>query len=60
MRSRDEAITLAVAGFVFVTFLVVLVLDTLALWLAWGVASVAIAGVALVRYNWGLDPPDVD
>ena len=60
MLSRDEAVTVAVASFVFVTFFVVLWLDTLVLWLVWGVVSVAIAGVTLVRYNWGFDPPDVE
>ena len=60
MHSRDETVALAVAAFVFVTFVVVLWLDTLVLWLVWGVVSVAIAGVTLVRYNWGFDPPDVE
>lgn len=57
MLTRDEIVVVGVACFVAGTFPIAYLLESIAIWIAWGVTSVVVSGAVLLRYNWGLDPP---
>ncbi|WP_254862903.1 hypothetical protein [Halovivax gelatinilyticus] len=53
---RERIVALEVAC-VLATLALVYPFESLVLWLAWGIGTVTVAGVTLVTFNWGLDPP---
>lgn len=40
-------------------FAIAYVVGSTTLWLAWAIATAALAGATLLRLNWGYEPPPV-
>ncbi|ELY57767.1 hypothetical protein [Natronolimnohabitans innermongolicus] len=54
---RTERLSLALTVVFLVTFAVTIRVDSVWLWLVWGIAMVTLSGAALVLSNYGEPPP---
>lgn len=59
MVARETWITALEAGGSLGFLAVAYVVGSVTLWLGWAVATAILAGLTLVRLNWGFDPPPV-